>query len=110
MKTTVEELIIRLEKFPKTEVIYYDFGRKEDLQGFFTEGSEISDEHWESFAEHFLGDWEYARDTLNDIMPQECLCNSCELYDYEALQVETDEISGQVCRKCGEEEDLLEIK
>ena len=104
MQTTVEELIIRLENLPKTEVIYYDFGRKEDLEGFFIKGSKISDEHWESFAEHFLGDWEYARDTLNDIMPQECFCNSCELYDYEAVLVG----NNPVCRKCGLEEDLLD--
>ena len=89
---------------PSGEKIYFQVATKDDLDSYFTEGQKISDADWDSFCDDFDGNWEYAYESLNEIMADEFECSACNLYDYRCVQGEGDE---PVCPNCGEEKDLL---
>ena len=102
MSWTAKELIEHLQTFDPSAKLYYQLAYKDDVADYFIKG--ISDEDWDAFCEEFTGDWEYVSETLNNIVDSKYECDFCNLYDYEAV-----EIDGDVnCSSCGEEKDVLE--
>ena len=112
---TASDWIEFFSRYKPTEIVYAIVYDKEDTRGVNDSDITLKDEDWAVIANNIDSDYVHDRlwENLTEAMESqigEYSCEDCGAYDYEVLQVETDEISGQVCRKCGEEEDLLEVK
>jgi hypothetical protein len=103
MSYTAKDLIDRLSEMPPDTLLWSSCASKEDVNDYFVEGCEISDEDFIDFIESFQGDWEYAAETISDCVDAKFYCEGCCLFDYNAKEI-ADEI---ICSKCGEEQDLL---
>lgn len=108
MAYKVKELIEQLSKLDPDSLLWWSYAGKSEVNDYFVEGCEISDDDFIAFIDAFQGDWEYASETLNDIMGEHTKnvsCGDCGLFDYDCI---TDEDARETyCRECGEETDVL---
>jgi hypothetical protein len=103
MSYQVKDLIERLSKMPPDTLLWSSWASKEDVNDYFVEGCEISDDDFTAFIESFQGDWEYAAETISDCVDVKFYCSVCALFDYNAKEIADETI----CSQCGEEKDLL---
>jgi hypothetical protein len=103
MSYQVKDLIERLSKMPPDTLLWSSWASKEDVNDYFVEGCEISDDDFTAFIDAFQGDWEYLWETLVDCVDAKFNCSECNQFDYNAKEI-ADVV---ICSKCGEEKDLL---
>jgi hypothetical protein len=108
MPYKVKELIEQLSKLEPESLLWWSYAGKDELSDYFVEDCEISDDDFIAFVDSFNGDWEYANDTLNEVMSEHTKnvsCSDCGLFDYDCITDENE--SETYCRGCGEETDVL---
>jgi hypothetical protein len=103
MAQTVKQLKDYLSTFSDSDVVYSMLATKDDVDIYFAEGQVISDANWESFCDAFDGNWEYAYETLSEIMDSKYSCHDCGSFDYRCLEVD----GNDTCPNCGEAEDEI---
>lgn len=93
---------------PEDTLLWSSWATKDDVNDYFVEGCEISDEDFLSFIDSFQGDWEYVAETMNDIMSdheKNVSCSECGLFDYKCVTDEKEQET--LCRHCGEAEEVV---